>query len=108
MTLSEFNTILTGIAGYSEKVAYYAFPEKEAPALPFICWMEASVDTFPADGIVYHSAHGLRVELYTKTKNTTEEEKVEAALTAAGIFFTKECQHIDDEKCWLTLYSMEV
>ena len=49
MTLGEFKELLetTGLP-----VAYYSFPENEAPSLPFICYISPGTDNFSADGVV--------------------------------------------------------
>lgn len=108
MTLEQIHNILTGITGYADKVAYYQFPEDGAPALPFIVYWETGANTFAADGIVYTFSREIDVELYTKTKSTTDEALVESALTNAGIYWLKTAEYIDDEKCWMITYSMEV
>lgn len=108
MTLAEVKTMLTGITGFTNKVAYYAWPEGQAPALPFICFLETGENTFSADGVVYSSAKQIQIELYTKAKSTTDEVLVETALTNNGLFYTKDETYLDDEKCWMITYSLEV
>lgn len=108
MTLTELKTLLEGIDGYADKVTYYAWPVGEAPELPFLCYVEEGADNFGADNKVYYSAKTVDVELYTKIKSTGEEALVEAALTAADIFWTKDSTYLDDEKCWMITYSIEV
>lgn len=108
MTLEEIKNILTGIPGYADKVTFYMWPEGQAPALPFICYWQPGADNFAADGIVYHSAPQIDVELYSRLRAPDEEAKVEAALTAAGIFWEKQVEYIDSEQVYMTTYSMEV
>lgn len=108
MELSEVKTLLENITGYSGKVVYWAWNEGSAPALPFICYFETGNNNFEADGIVYHSSRQIRIELYTEDKQPNEEAKVESALTEAGIVWTKECEYLDDEKCWMIIYIVEV
>lgn len=108
MTLAELNTKLKAIAGFSEKVVYYAWPEGKAPALPFICFFETGADNFAADGIVFSSSPSVAIELYTKNKEPGTEAAVEAALTDAGLYFTKQEQYLGDEKCLLVLYNVQL
>lgn len=65
MRLEEFCDILktTGLP-----VAYRAFPEEEAPKLPYICYQNPENNNFAADGIVFFLAREIQVELYTKNK----------------------------------------
>lgn len=108
MTLEGIKTLLEGIDGFSEKVAYYAWPVGEAPELPFLCYVETAADNFAADNIPYFSALEIDVELYTKFKSEETEQLVEAALTDAGIFWTKSAEYLDDEQCWMITYSIGV
>lgn len=87
-------------------VAYLAFPENDAPPLPFICYLYGNSDNFSADGIVYHRTDRVMVELYTKTKQPQYERVVEEALS--GLFWEKEENYIESEKCFQIVYEMEV
>lgn len=108
MTLENLKTLLESIEGYEDKVVYWAWSEGNAPALPFICFVETGANNTVADGLVYHSWHQVTIELYTEDKSPAEEAKVETALTGAGIVWSKDCEYIDDEKCWLSTYTVEV
>ena len=106
MTLSELKQLLTGVL--PDKVTYRAWPVNEAPQLPYICYFATGSDNFAADNIVYHSATPVRVELYEETKDLTLEGQLEAALTAAGIYWDREETKIDDERCYLIIYEVEI
>lgn len=108
MTLTELKQTLTAITGFADKVTYYAWPEGTAPALPFICFFETGADNFAADGIVFCSSPSVSIELYTKLKDEVTEGAVEAALTAADLYFTKQEQYLGDEKCYLVLYTVNL
>lgn len=103
MTQKELMALLesTGIP-----VAYYAFPENEAPPLPFICYLYPSSDNFSADGRVYHKFNRVLIELYTKMKQPEYEDKVENALSS--FFWNKEENYIESEQCFQIVYEMEV
>lgn len=87
-------------------VAYYAFPEEEAPPLPFLCYLVAGSNNFIADGAVYHKIDRLQVELYTEVKDPAAEETVEGAL--ASFIWEKTETYIDSEKCYQIMYEIEV
>lgn len=108
MTLSEIKTMLESITGFSNKVAYYAFPVGNAPALPFICFYETDSDNFAADGIVYHAIKDITVELYSENRDIASEALIEAALLQSGIFWQKSIDYVDDEKMYMTIYEFEV
>ena len=63
-------------------VAERSFPEVDAPELPFICYLTEGSNNFCADGVVYFSTKKISVELYTKRKDESIEEKVEQALSS--------------------------
>lgn len=103
MTLAELNTLLMGTG---LPVAYYAFPEGEAPDLPFICYLSTGSNNKAADGKVYFSATRIQVELYTETKSPGTEALVENALS--GMYWEKTESYISGENCWMILYEIEV
>ena len=105
MTLSELKEILerTGLP-----VCYNAFPVGDAPALPFIVYIETGSNNFGADNKVFYKAKQIAVELYTATKSASTEELVESVLDDADIFYTKQETYLDDEKCYEVIYTMEV
>lgn len=103
MSLEKFHEILetSGLP-----VAYYAFPEEEAPGLPFICYLVVDTNTFKADGETYVAFNHVLVELYTKQKDLAVEAKVEQALE--GFAWNKTETFLDDEKCFEIIYELEV
>lgn len=108
MTTAQLGNLLASITGYADKVAYYSFPISQAPALPYIIYYTPSENGFSADGVRYYARKVFNVELYTESKSETEEGKIETLLTTNGIYFTKVQSYIDDEKMWLTTYTIEV
>ena len=106
MTLAELKTVLEGV--FPGKVVYHAWPENTAPALPWVCIFETGAANESADNIVFFSAHQVNVELYTEKKDTAKETSIEAALTAAEIYYEKDCEYLSDEKMHMTTYTVEV
>lgn len=108
MTIKEMQKLLETAEGFKDKVAHFAFPEEEAPPLPFICFLSPREDTFYADGEAYFNTAQYIVELYTKFREPKTETVLEKTLTEQGICFTKENVYLADEKCYETIYEMEV
>ena len=108
MTLAELNTILKSIPGFSEKVAYRAFPKNKAPKLPFICYLATQTNNFDADNAVYHVIQGVDIELYTAKKDTSSETAVETALNNNHIVWQKDQDYLEDEECYQITYEVEV
>ena len=106
MTLSELFTVLDGVL--PGKVAYYSWPVGEAPPLPFICYFSTGTENFGADNIVYHSGTNIRIELYTEQKDQATEASLQAALTSAGLFWTREDLFLNDERCFETIYEVTI
>ena len=104
MTLDDLYTILSAIY----PTAYWSFPEGKAPAMPYLVFFEENSDNFGADNKVYHHIKRIAVELYTKTKNPSAEESVEAALDSHDIYWEKAETHLDDEDAFEVVYSLEV
>lgn len=104
MTLDALKTLLSAVY----PTAYWSFPEKEAPPMPYLVFFEEGSDNFGADNKVYHHSRQVSVELLTKTKDPTAEGNVEAALDAADIYWEKTETHLDDEDAFEVIYSLEV
>ena len=106
MTINEVKTILEGVAGFANKVAYYQWPIGEAPDLPYVCFFEQQAYTFPADNVAYYSRPRISVELYTKNRDLATEALFEPAFTLAGIYYTKETEFLEDERCQITVFQL--
>ena len=106
MTLKELNDALKSISGFSNKVAYRAFPFGKAPKLPFICYLATSTDNFDADNSVYHVLQGVDVELYTAKKDVATETLIEAKFAELNIVWDKYEEWLDSEECYEIVYSI--
>ncbi len=87
-------------------VVYGAFPEKDAPALPVICYLETESNNFYADGIVYYSQERAQVELYLKYRSFFVERKVEKALK--DFAWEKSVDYSSAQRCYQIMYEIEV
>lgn len=108
MTLQELKTLLKSISGFSNKVAYEAFPKGQAPSLPFICILEQSSDNYAADNKTFFKTKKIDIEFYSKFKDEANEALIESALDNAGIFYDTTDIYIEDEQCHERVYSIEV
>lgn len=106
MTLEKLYTLLN--TQFPGKVCYNAFPESEAPAMPFICIVATNTDNFGADNQVYFKRQRVDIELYTKYKDPTTEGALEGVLDGAGLFYNASDTYIEDEKCFERIYEIEV
>ncbi len=88
--------------------AYWSFPEKKAPDMPYLVYFEESSNNFGADNKVYHHRKNISVELMTAAKDTSAEEAVEAVFDAYDIYWEKTETHLDDEDAYEVIYSLEV
>ena len=104
MTLTELYTICSAVL----PTTYLAWPEGEAPPLPWLAIVERNSDNFAADGIVYSHIKSVDVELYTLTKSPETEASVEEAFLRSGVFWEKSEEYIESEKCYQITYSLEV
>lgn len=106
--LEELKRILKSIPGFENKVAYRSFPVGKAPALPFICYLETGTDNFYADNKVYKYASVVDIELYSRLRDISSEDLIEEKLEENNITWTKDIEYLDDEKCYETIYTVEV
>ena len=93
---------------FPNKVAYRAFPENEAPEMPYVIINEQRTDNFAADNQVYNKRIVVDLELYTKTKSPGTEQTLEDALDLANIFYNASDLYLDDERCFERIYEIEV
>ena len=93
---------IVGATGYPVAYDHFGDPQK----MPFICYLGTDSNNFFADGGVYETAEGIRVELYTAFRDPVAENKVEAALS--DFCWNKSTEYLDDERCYMTTYEFEV
>lgn len=103
MSLEQLRELLEGT---EFPAAYRAWPIKKAPPMPYLCYLVAYSNNFAADGQVYHPIDHIQVELYTRQKNSSAEEKVETVLS--GMYWEKTETYIETEHCFQIVYEIEV
>lgn len=102
-SLEELNEILK-TTGYP--VAYRFFETPQKP--PYICYFVTNSNNKSADNVVWQKINHIQIELYTAKKDREAEQKLEDALTSAGIFFESAETYIDSEKIYQKIYETEV
>ena len=108
MSLNELATLLQSIPEFSGKVAYYAFPEGEAPELPYIDYLETGENNFIADNTVIYRQISVDIELYTALKDPQMEKAVEDALSSAELIWTKNEDYLDSDRCYMITYTVAI
>lgn len=108
MTLAELYTALKSINGFNEKVAYRAFTEDEAPALPFIVYYVDQSNNILADNKVYKARQQVTVELYSVNKDVASEALVEAMLNNHDVPWEKYEAYVEDEHMYQLSYEITI
>lgn len=108
MTLQSLYSKLKSMQGFSNKVAYRMFSEKEAPALPFIVYYVEQSDNFMADGHVYLAKNEVAIELYSDNKDVASEGKIESMLNNENIPWQKYEEYIESEHMYQVVYEITI
>lgn len=103
MTLEQVADMLAA-TGYP--VAFQEWKQGAVPPLPYIVYLSPYTNNFAADGAAYFVVNHVQIELYTALRDPVAEGKVEQALSS--VFWEKETNYLDTEKCFQTLYEIEV
>ena len=105
--MDKYKTLFQALAGTHLPTVYRAWPEGQAPALPFVCYRERGVANFAADNTAYTSAVDFDVELYSREKDLASEALVEGVLSSFGVWGKTET-YIDSEKCYCIVYTIQL
>lgn len=105
MRLLELKTVLE-TSGM--RVAFQAFPETDVPDMPFLTYSTPFTNNAFADDVVYKKINHVYVTLWTDKKDEAAELAVENALVEAGVPWEYSQDYNDDEKCYETIYELEV
>lgn len=100
--------VATMIKGFGLPFAYWAYPEKEAPPLPYVIYYYPEETAETADNKRHATVAVLNIELYTSNKDFEQEAVIEAALDDAEIPFQKAESYLDSEQMFEVLYQTEV
>ena len=78
------------------------------PTVPYITLMPGTGESFGADNITWCAVMPYDVELYTSVRDYELERRLETALDAAGIYWSKEVYDLEDEEVSETVYNVTV
>ena len=111
MTYQEVAAMISSMKGTGTGIndaAYYAFPEGEATAPPFITYYYPAQLGFEADNSIYTTVEELVIELYTETKDITTEQEVTSVLNAYGLVYDRTEAWIDSERLFQNTFTTSV
>ena len=106
MREAEVKELFETIPKLAGKVVYRTWKTGEnvqTPDMPYLAFYCSGVSNFAADNSAYFSKLNYTAELYTRNTNPRLEAEIERALT--GIFWTKERDYLDGQKCWVATYT---
>lgn len=81
---------------------------EKVPLPPYGVYFDERANNFAADGIVYFSVPHYIVELYIPQRDPVTENRVESALTDAGIYWSKGAAWVEDLRLFQVYYEFEV
>jgi hypothetical protein len=108
MTLAQLKALLeqsTFPVTYSH---FTATENNPIPEPPFICYLEAYSSNFMADSKVYQKIKNVQIELYTKLKDTSAENKLETILDTNNIPYDSTENFIESEKLFQKIYEVRL
>ena len=103
-----YKEIATMIGAMKLPFAYDHFPDKEAPAPPFIFFYFSGSSDLSADNTNYQRIRPLVLELYSDNKDFDLEEAVETALNAAGLVYSRVETYIDTERLYMVTFTSDI
>lgn len=108
MNMSEIREMLESIPGFSEKVAYRAFPENEAPELPYLTYEENNTSNIFADNKAYVQKSSYTISLVEAFRDRAVEQLIENKLNEHEIAWNRYPEWIEEEKIYQIDYETEV
>lgn len=99
MTLAELKSLLETS---HLPVAFDHFVAEQT--LPYLVYIVADNNNFPADDKAFYTAPQIQLELYTNLKNETTEGTVETILNSVPFFYTKAEGYLPDEQMYMVTY----
>ena len=103
-----FQEIATMIESIGLPFTYDSFPNNVAPTPPYIVFNYPQNDDFGADNTNYVSIDVLNIELYSASKDFTNEQAIEAVLTQNGFYYEKSEAYIRSENLYQITYVTQV
>lgn len=104
MTYQELGDLLT--AGVGIPFAFHHWDKP--PAMPYGVYFDDRTDNFEADNIAYCVVRHFVLELYTRQRDPALEDRMEAVLGGAELFWDKDAVYVDSERFYQISYEIEV
>lgn len=104
MTYQELQALLEGGTGIPFAFHHWEKP----PSMPYGVYFDDSTNNFAADDIAYLVVRSFNLELYTRQRDPELEERMEALLDGAGLYWDKYVNYIDSERFFQISYEIEV
>lgn len=108
MKLKDIGDMLTGITGFSNKVAYESFPASHRPALPFIAYSADLTRNFFAENKTYAAIYQIEIVLLSRNEDLANQKKIEQKLDLLNVPWQKENDYSESEKCFMTTYQLSI
>lgn len=108
MNMIEVKEMLESIPGFSEKVAYRAFPDNEAPELPYLTYEENNTNNLFADNKAYVERSSYTISLVEAYRDRAVEQQIEEKLNEHNIAWNRYPEWIEEEKIYQVDYELEV
>ena len=108
MNMIEVKEMLESIPGFSEKVAYRAFPDNEAPELPYLTYEENNTNNLFADNKAYVERSSYTISLVEAYRDRAVEQQIEEKLNEHNIAWNRYPEWIEEEKIYQIDYETEV
>lgn len=104
MTYKEIANMIRGVG------VPYAYNQFDATGQepPYICFLYTGDNDMKADQTNYQKIEQLTIELYTEQKDFELEARVEAALKAAGLVYSRNEIYIESEQLYQEVYEADV
>lgn len=107
MNMVEIKEMLESIPGFENKVAYRAFPENEAPELPYLTYEEENTNNIFADNRTYVEKSSYTISLVEAYRDRAVEQLIEQALNEHDIAWNRYPEWIEEEKIYQIDYETE-
>ena len=88
-------------------VAYYTFPENDAPKLPYIVYWQESDNTLFCDNAAYGYSGNYTLELYYDRKNPELENRIKKEVSDNGFIISRGADvYIPTEKMFMLTFDV--
>lgn len=105
MTLKDLYNILLKV---NVQVEYGFFDADDPPELPCITYEVAYTRNFSADRVVYQKISVVDIFLFEKHKDPELEERLEALLKEADIFWDMTETYLSDQRAYQIIYEVRI